>query len=351
MIVPHYRPSISEKELKAVQTVIASGYIAQNGQVLQLESVLSDFVGKKFGIAVSSGTSALILALKALQIKPGDEVIIPSYTCSALWHAVKAVNAVPRFADIETATFNLDFSAVKQNISAKTRAIIFPHMFGQPGYIQEIVSLGIPVIEDIAQAIGATINNQPVGSFGAISIVSFYATKVIGAGEGGMLFTDEPAVDSYLRDLREYDEKESLIPRINAKMSDLTAAIALSQFKKLPEFTERRRRILEEYKNILGEYMILPAQNPNLRSNLFRCVAIHPDHNADQLIQTAKAAEVNVRKPVFKPLHGYLPGITLKNTEDAWQKQVSIPLFPDLNAGEIEMVLNFLQKIMGNHND
>ncbi|HDP69145.1 MAG TPA: DegT/DnrJ/EryC1/StrS family aminotransferase [Candidatus Marinimicrobia bacterium] len=351
MMVPHYRPSFSEKELKAVQTVIASGYIAQNGQVLQLESVLSGFVGKKFGIAVSSGTSALILALKALQIKPGDEVIIPSYTCSALWHAVKAVNAVPIFADIETESYNLDSADVKNRISHKTKAVIFPHMFGQPGYIQEVVSLGIPLIEDIAQAIGATINNRPVGSFGAISIVSFYATKVIGAGEGGMLFTDEPAADSYLRDLREYDEKDNLIPRMNAKMSDLTAAIALSQFKKLPEFTEIRRRILEEYKNILGEYMILPAQNPNLRSNLFRCVAIHPDHNADQLIQTAKAEEVNVRKPVFKPLHSYLPGITLKNTEDAWQKQISIPLFPDLNASEIETVLNFLQKIMGNHND
>lgn len=328
-----------------MQAVIASGYIAQKSQVRKLESVLSDFVGKKYGIAVSSGTSALILALKVLKIKSGDEVIIPSYTCSALWHAVRAVEAIPVLADIETDSYNLDPHEVKSHITGKTKAVIFPHMFGQPGYIQEIIRLGVPVIEDIAQAIGATIDNQPVGSLGILSIVSFYATKVLGAGEGGMIFTDESTPARYLRDIREYDEKAELIPRLNAKMSDITAAIALSQFEKLPEFTTKRRHILAKYRTVADPQIILPNRNPHFQSNFFRCIAACPHQDADQLIQTAREQAVMFRKPVFKPIHAYLGAASLPNTEAAWQKQVSVPLFPAMNDREIKRVTTVLKKL------
>jgi len=347
MIVPHFRPNFTSHEITAVRKVINSGYVAQGQRVLELETKLAEFVGKKFGIAVSSGTTALTLALKALKLSAGAEVIIPSYTCTALWHAVRAIDGVPVFADIETQYWNLDPEDVKRKMTGQTKAIIFPHMFGQPGRIREVIDLGIPVIEDIAQSVGARIHGKPVGSFGTVSIGSFYATKVIGAGEGGIIFTDDKTVVDYIRDIREYDEKETLIPRVNAKMSDITAAVALAQFRRLSEFYTRRDKILTRYNTVLKNRILIPRQDPDSQSNLYRCIISHPDKNADELIQTGRQQGITIRKPVFKPIHTYFGEYNLKNTESAWNKQVSIPIFPNMTNSEIDLVLNFLKLMFG----
>ena len=343
MIVPHYRPSFNEIDKHAVQRVLDSGYIVQGDQVRELENTLAQTVGKQYGVAVSSGTTALTLALQALNVKRGAEVIIPSYT--ALWHAVKAIDAKPVFADIETDYWNLDPEDVQQKLSKKTAAIIFPHMFGQPGRIQEVLTLGIPVIEDIAQAVGANINGKPAGSFGTISIVSFYATKIIGAGEGGMLFTNDKNTETYLRDIRDYDEKEKLIPRINAKMTDIHAAIALTQYSQMSEFTRKRKHILGKYQAVLNDNILLPNHHSGFHSNLYRCIISHPDRNADELIQLGKKFRVTVRKPVFYPIHLYNNESGYPNTEYAWQKHISIPIFPSMTNNEIEKVTGFLNNI------
>ncbi len=347
MMVPHFRPSFSIAEQTAAKEVIKSQYVAQGRYVQRMEELLAQFVHKKFGIAVSSGTTALILALKALKITPDDEVIIPSYTCTALWHAVKAIDAIPVFADVETTYYNLDPADVKNKLSAKTRAIIFPHMFGQPGRIQEVIAFGIPVIEDIAQSIGANIAGQPIGSFGALTIMSFYATKVIGAGEGGAIFTDDATIADYLRDIREYDEKEELIPRINAKMSDITAAIVIEQFKKLPMFLDKRNRIFRSYEPHIENHLIIPVQSNNniYKSNNFRCIVSHPEKTADEIIEIGKQNNVTIRKPVFRPIHQYIEKLSYPATESAWQKQASVPIFTDMTDTEILTVIDFLKNI------
>ena len=347
MIVPHYRPSFSLHEITAVRKVIDSGYIAQGERVMELEITLAEFVEKKFGVAVSSGTTALILALKALKVTSGDEVIIPAYTCTALWHAVKAVGGVPIFADIEVKYRNLDPVDVKRKMTSKTKSVIFPHMFGQPGRIQDVYDLGIPVIEDIAQSIGARISDRPIGTFGTVSISSFYATKVIGAGEGGIVFTNDKTVENYLRDVREYDEKETLSPRTNAKMNDITATIALEQFRRLPEFTARRKKIVAQYESILKNRIEIPVRDPRFQSNLYRCIISHPEKTADELIQSGKENGITLRKPVYKPIHTYFNEYNFKNTESAWKKQVSIPIFPDMNDSETDTVINFLKQTFG----
>ena len=346
MMVPHYKPSFGEAEKLAVRQVLDSGFIAQGPKVRELENLLSKALGKQFGIAVSSGTTALILALRALKVTSGSEVIIPSYTCTALWHAVKAVNATSVFADIENHTWNLDPEDIYRKITKKTSAIIFPHMFGQPGRIRELLDYGIPVIEDIAQAFGAKIKGKPAGFYGTISICSFYATKILGGGEGGMLFTDSAEIDSYLRNIRDYDEKESLIPRINAKMTDIHAAIALAQYHRFSEFTEKRKRILTQYSSVRGNHRILiPTDSTEFQPNLFRCIIDHPEKSADELIQLGKKSDITVRKPVFYPIHYYLNDNKLPHTESAWKKQVSIPIFPNMTGKEIERVMNFLKQL------
>jgi len=217
-------------------------------------------------------------------------------------------------------------------------------MFGQPGKIQDVYDLGIPVIEDIAQSIGARISDRPVGTFGTVSISSFYATKVIGAGEGGIIFTNDKTVENYLRDIREYDEKETLSPRVNAKMNDITATIALEQLRKLPDFTARRKKIVTQYRSVLKDRILIPVRSSRFQSNLYRCIISHPEKTADELIQSGKEYGITLRKPVYKPIHLYFNGNNLKNTESAWKKQVSIPIFPNMTDFEINRVIDFLKQ-------
>jgi len=345
-MIPHYRPNFDQSEIEAVKAVINSKYIAQGEKVRELEYKLASFVNKNYCVAVSSGTSALTLALLSLNIGVGDEVIIPSYTCSALWHAVKAADSSPVFADIETTSFNLDPGDIKRKITSKTKAIIFPHMFGQPGRIEEVLKFKIPVIEDIAQAIGATINNRPVGSFGDISVISFYATKVIGAGEGGSVLSNSKKITDKVRDLREYDESYNLIPRYNAKMTDITAAIALEQLRKLPEFTNNRKTIFLKYKSILKNNIDIPLEDyKGYEANYYRCIATHPKIKLKEIFKTATDMDVKFRRPVYKPLHLYNKNKHLKNSEEAWKKQFSIPIYPDLTENEINIVLSTLKHI------
>lgn len=347
MIVPHYRPSFNRHEQAAVQAVIESQYIAQASKVQELEQLISEYVNKKYGVAVSSGTTALILALKALNIIKDDEIIIPSYTCTALWHAVKAAEGIPVLADIEPDFYNLDPEDVKRKINPNTKAVIFPHMFGQPGRITEILEFGIPVIEDIAQAIGATVDEKHVGSFGHLSVVSFYATKVIGAGEGGAILTNDESIVSYIKDIREYDEKNDLKPRVNAKMSDLTAAVAIEQFKKLEQFTRKRYSIFNMYKQVLEPYLNIPqnSKSSSLISNMYRCIVSHPHKSANELINIGAKYGVTLRRPIFRPIHRYLGIAKFPNTDSAWERQVSIPIFPDMKDDEIHFVISFLKNI------
>ncbi len=345
--IPHYRLSFSENDYAAMREVLQSGQIAQGKQVAELEATLARQLQTAYCCAVSSGTTALTLALRALGAGAKDEVIIPSYTCTALWHAIKAVQADAVFADIEPETFNLDPAEVRRHLSRRTKAIIFPHMFGQPGFIEEILELGVPVIEDIAQAYGAHIKHKPVGSFGTLSVISFYATKILGAGEGGAVLSNSSNFIQQVRNLREYDEKDDLTLRYNAKMTDLTAALALSQIQQYPEKLRRRQVIYDKYASILGSQLLLPRLLPDRQPNFYRCIASLKERTAAEVIALAERYGITLRSPVFKPIHLYpnAAGPALSLTETAWRTQFSLPAFPDLSDEEIEVVIKFLKKI------
>ncbi|MGC9310396.1 MAG: DegT/DnrJ/EryC1/StrS family aminotransferase, partial [Candidatus Aenigmatarchaeota archaeon] len=189
MEVPHSRPTINEEDILCVASNLRSGKIATGGEVGVFEKEMSDYIGALGGVAVNSGTSALFLALKALEVKNGDEVILPSYVCASVLSAVNSTGAKPVLADIENEGYNICPKSAAEKITARTKSIIVPHMFGAPAGLEELLELKVPVIEDCAQSAGASYNGKKLGSFGAMSIFSFYATKVLTTGHGGMVLT------------------------------------------------------------------------------------------------------------------------------------------------------------------
>ncbi|MCX5833836.1 MAG: DegT/DnrJ/EryC1/StrS family aminotransferase [Deltaproteobacteria bacterium] len=345
-MISHSRPTLDDSDRKAVLSVLESGHLVQGEQVARFEKELTTFIGTKNGVAVSSGTAALHLSLLGLEVGPGDEVIFPTFVCSALLQAVSYVGATPVLADIDPRTFNIDVVDLKKRVTKKTKAIIVPHMFGLPADMEEILSLGIPVIEDCAQAIGAKYGSARVGSLGKVSIFSFYATKMLATGEGGMVLSDDEDLLERVRDLRDYDEREDHLLRFNYKMTDMQAALGVSQLKKLPLFIWRRREIAESFNRCLdGESALPPVAPPGREHVYYRYVALLDDESAPFIDEMRKKG-VDCRRPVFKPLHRYLNLSDYPVAEDVWRRSVSIPLYPSMMNGERRHITDHLQALL-----
>lgn len=332
-MIPHSRPTLGAEEKAAIQAVLESGQIAQGERVMEFEKTLCRFTGRRYAVAASSGTAALGLSFLALGISRGDEVILPSYTCVALLNAVKSVGAHPVITDIDLRDFNLSLTGAKERIGRKTKAVVVPHAFGLPALLDQFEELGVPLIEDGTQALGARARARAVGSFGRVSIFSFYATKMIATGEGGMILTDLPRLAARLHDLRDYDKKERYEFRTNSKMTDLEAAMGIEQTKKLPRFIARRRELARRYREAFRDLAIaLPFEDPDRESVYYRYVVRIPKKKREFMRRLALSG-IEVKEPVFKPLHQYLGLRDSKFpfTVQALKESCSLPLYPSLS--------------------
>jgi perosamine synthetase len=344
-MIPHSKPLIDQDDIAAVSDVLASGNIAQGVKVNEFEQAVSQFVGTKFGVACSSGTSALHLALISIGVGPGDEVVMPSYVCSSPYFATLHAGAVPKLADINFLDFNISVESVRKQLSEKTKAIIVPHMLGEAAEIDELLALGVPIVEDCAQSLGAQYKGQKVGSFGTVSAFSFYATKMITTGEGGMVLTNEPEFYSKLVECRDYDKKSLSSTKYNYKMTDFQAALGLSQLKKLRHFIERRRQIAYAYDTSFSDCNIeLLLDNPSKKSVYFRYVI--KVSNRDWVQQEAKNSGLICEKPIFRSLHTYLGLHGYPNSDRATEKSLSIPIYPSLANDEIEKITQTLRRLL-----
>lgn len=346
MMIPHSRPSIGQEEIDAVTAVLRSGQVVQGRHVAAFEEAVAAHVGVRGGIATSSGLAALHLSLLALDVGEGDEVVIPAFVCSALWNAVRFVRAVPVFADIRRETCTIDCRDVKRRLTKKTKAIIVPHMFGLSGDIRELIALGVPVIEDCAQSLGSVYEGQKTGSFGALSVFSFYATKVICTGEGGMVAGNNKDLLKKIEDLRDYDEKDDGRVHYNFKMTEMQAAMGLAQLKKLPSFLARRRALARRYSEALAAYPVLLPVCPDNRDHIYFRYLIRTQR-AEEIIEAGLRGPVAYRRPVFKPLHHDQGNAALPETDAAFREAVSIPLYPALSDDEAEVILRDLQRLLG----
>ncbi|MEA3415176.1 MAG: DegT/DnrJ/EryC1/StrS family aminotransferase [Thermodesulfobacteriota bacterium] len=336
-MITHSKPTLDQDDYRSVKDVLESGHLVQGEQVAGFEEALSSFVGVRNGVAVSSGTAAIHLSLLALGVGKGDEVIIPSYVCCALLNAIMYVNAIPVIVDIDGSTFNIDVADLKKRITKRTKAIIVPHIFGLPADIDEILSLGIPVIEDCAQSIGAKYQDRYTGSFGACSIFSFYATKMLATGEGGMILSDDDRLAVIVRDLRDYDEKDSYSMRYNYKMTDMQAALGISQLKKLPSFIRRRKEIADLYNKSLRDISFPVPAVPEGREHIYYRYVLLLNDSSGFMKEMLKLG-IECRRPVFKTLHEYLGLSGYPVTGEVMGRAVSIPVYPLLGDEEAHKI-------------
>ncbi len=336
--IAHSRPAMGEEEVAAAARVVRSGLLAQGREVKLFEAEMATFVGRRFAVAVSSGTTALHLGLLALGVGPGDRVAMPSYVCTALLHATWAVGAVPVLCDIDPYTRNMDADLLAE--MERPHAAILPHMFGLPAPTEAFDRLGIPYIEDCAMSIGAEHGGRPLGSHGALSICSFYATKMLGAGEGGMVLTDDENIARAVRGLREYDGIPASQLRFNAKMTDLHAAIGRVQLRRLPEFVSRRRDLARIYQQEFISFQNIKTPLDNLEHIYYRYV-LKVVGKAELFIKRLEVMGVAARRPIYNPLHREL-GLAdgeYPHAAAAYACDVSLPIYPTLSDSDARRVL------------
>ncbi len=335
--IPHSRPTLGEEEARAAAAAVASGQIAEGPEVAAFEREVASFLGVRHAVSVSSGTAALHLALMAVGVGPGDEVVVPSFVCSALLNAVAAAGAAPVLAEVEPETLNIDPADVAHRLSPRTKAIVVPHMFGLPADLDRLAALGVPLIEDCAQAIGAEHRGRAVGSVGQAAIFSFYATKVMATGEGGLVATSSAVLAENVRDLKTYDQKKDHRQRFNFKMTDIQAAIGRVQLRRLAGFIRRRRDIAERFRAALQGFPVaLPRQEPGCI--YFRFV-VDGVADAAAFIRQARGLGVGCERPVHTPLHRLLGIEGFPRAEAAWRRTVSLPIYPALTDEETERII------------
>jgi len=265
--IPVARPAIGQEEISAVTAVLQSGMLASGERVVEFEKKFADYCGTTHAVAINNGTAAIHAALLAADIGPGDEVIVPTFSFVATASAVSMCGAKPIFADIDDKTFNINPQQIEERITPKTKAVIGVHLFGQPFDIRAVQEIceghNLKLIEDAAQAHGALYHGEKVGGFGHFGCFSFYATKNMITGEGGMVTTSEKAYNERLRLIINHGQSEKYLHTrlgYNYRMTDIGAALGIVQLKKLEKFNIRRRKNAEYYDSHLSvKGLVTPA--------------------------------------------------------------------------------------------
>ncbi|GII64105.1 aminotransferase DegT [Sphaerisporangium krabiense] len=364
-MIPVMRPWFGPEEQAAVGEVIASGWVAQGPRVAEFERRFAASVQAGHGVAASSCTTALHLALVLAGIGPGDEVVVPSLSFIATANVVRYVGATPVFADIDPATGNLTAKTVEAARTPSTRAAIVVHQGGLPADVEEIRAAheGLLLIEDAACAAGSTYRGRPVGAGAHLAAWSFHPRKLLTTGEGGMLTTDDPEVAARARRLREHGMSVSAADRhasgstapeqytevgYNYRMTDLQAAVGLVQLDRLPEMVARRRALAARYMNFLGGIPGLTmARDPEYGTGNFQSfwIALPEDFpmNRGELLDFLAARGVSARRGIMaahlEPAYAGTGAWDLPATEWLTANSLILPLYHSMTDAEHDQVV------------
>jgi perosamine synthetase len=356
------RPVIGKEEIAAVTTVLESGMLAAGEQVAEFERQFAGYCSSDHAVAINNGTAALHAALLAADIRPGDEVIVPAFSFIATATAVSMCGATPVFADVLVDTFNIDPDHVEERVTPKTRAVIGVHLFGQPfaiGAIQEICQRhNLKLIEDAAQAHGALYNGGKVGGFGHFGCFSFYATKNMITGEGGMVTTGDRASVERLHLIINHGQSEKYLHTrlgYNYRMTDIAAAIGLVQLKKLEKFNQRRRKNAGYYSanlavNGLVTPVVAPGMEPVWHQYVIRLTEEFPMDRTefmDYLKANRIGSAVHYPIPMHRqPLYAPVPDPDPCPVSSHLATSVlSLPVHPLLDQKELEYICDTINRV------
>ena len=347
-MVPHSRPwTPSGEEWAAICGRLQPGRVADGPLAAEFAEKAAGWLGGTTGVVVNSGSNALHLALAAVGAGPGKEVIIPDYCCAALLNAVHQSGAAPVLVDSQTGGFNLCPQAAARAVTPRTAAIVVAHLFGHPAPLEPFLALGPPVVEDCAQSIGAMEAGVLSGTRGAVSISSFYATKVLTTGQGGVASTSNHVYRDALLDLVQYDNREDWQPRFSYRMSELQAMLGLWQLDRLGDWLARRRMLADYYDGRLtstGFRIPVGAERAGASEGaiFFRYVLQAPD--ADAAMAQFHELGIDAKRPVHRPLHHYLKA-DCPAAQKAHDEMISLPLYPALTDQEVERVADALLRV------
>ncbi len=379
MAVPFHVPAIGQEEIAAVSKVLDSGWLTTGRVTAEFENALAAKVGAAHGVAVNSATAALHLALAALGLGPGDEVIVPVHTFAATAEVVVYTGATPVLVDINPDTLNIDPIAVKEAITSQTAAIMPVHFTGQAADLEPLLATadGIPVIEDAAHAFPTRYRDMTVGSIGTATAFSFYANKTITTGEGGMLTTDDTELADRARLLSLHGLSSAAWNRFGTgakweydivdvgykyNLTDIAAAIGLVQLAKADELAARRRWIAARYDQAFASIAAIDpvlVEAPEDSSwHLYIIRLRHEELGVDRNGFIDALASAGIGTSVhYKPLHlhpyyirrfGYKPTDFPVST-DQFSRIISLPIYPDMEVGEVDEVVDNVQRIVDDH--
>lgn len=345
-IVPIAKPIIGAEEKKGISKVMASGMLAQGQQVAEFEKKFAKYIGTKHAVATSNGTTALMIALNCLNIK-GD-ILVPSFTFISTVTSILYAGAKPVFVDIDPDTYCMDPKDAKKKITKRTEAILPVHLYGQPCEMDDIMNMAkrneLYVIEDACQAHGAEYNKKRVGSFGDAGCFSFYPTKNMTTGEGGMMTTDNDMLAARMRAYRDHGQEQRYWHTTlgyNFRMTNLNAAIGLEQLKKLPKFNNARIKNAKYYDKNIENIEITPFVAPHVK-HVYHQYTIWVE-NREQFIEHLSARGIGYGVYYPRGAH-HQPVINskakLKWTEDACDHVISIPVHPALTKKDLERVVS-----------
>jgi dTDP-4-amino-4,6-dideoxygalactose transaminase len=370
--VPLLKPWLGEEEIQAVSEVIRSGWISLGPRVAEFEQAVADYVGGRTGVATNSGTTALHLALVTAGISPGDEVLCPSFTCMATANAIIMAGAIPRFADIDRRTYNLDVADAEARLTTATAAVMLVHQIGLPADIDAFASLcdkhRLVLIEDAATALGATYRGRPLGGLGNPTCFSFHPRKMITTGEGGMIITEDEDMAARARvlrshgasisDLARHEARGALIQQhfeagLNYRMTDMQAAVGLVQLRRLPEIIAIRAHQAKRYNDEIEDMGELSTPHvPPHASHAFSsyCVRVSPDSPVDArtLVQRMADRGISCRHGI-QPLHReqyFIDAgidIHLPQTEAAARETLFLPIYPGMTEAQQDRVIESLR--------
>jgi perosamine synthetase len=351
-MIPIAKPLLGDEEKKAISQVIDSGMIACGPKTEEFEKKFAHYVGTKYAIATTSGTTALHLAMLALGIQKNDEVILPAFSFIATANAPLFCQATPVFCDIDPKTFNINPEKIKTLITKNTKAILPVHLYGQPADMNPIIEIAeehdLFVVGDAAQAHGASYDKKMVGSFPTLECFSFYPTKNMTTGEGGMVTTNNDEYAEKALSLRNHGREKTKwgyehgCLGYNYRMTDIAAAIGVEQLKKLPKFNEIRKRNADYFNEHLQNVEI-PYVLPN---------AVHAYHQytiksnqRDLLIEHLKKHDIGFGVYYPQPLHTfkYLRQYAhndLKISETIGNEILSLPIHPAVSKEELETIVS-----------